>query len=85
MAKKNFTTEDARKQLILRSYALNIEKKCSELQATDNSNGTIFTQVELVLRNALSQLDALTLEARGTDCWDGYEDCNGICRVWCSE
>ena len=85
--RKQFTLEDARKQFVLRSYIVTIEKQVSELQASETPSHPTFNAVVGILRSALESLGSIhatALSQSDDDCWDGYVDCNGVCRVWCS-
>jgi hypothetical protein len=93
---RKITLEDLRKVMVMRSFAVVIEKKAYELCAADDAKNVRFDAGVKAIRTLLAQLDAINapqLEAehdsprsvRTHDCWDGYELCSDhVCRVWCS-
>ena len=87
---RSFKLEHARQALLMRQFALVIEKKTIEI-CLSNEKGDCLDEVVSALRALLTRLDELiqpcSKQFRETneDCDHGYEKCNdGVCRAWCS-
>ena len=95
---RKITLEDLRKVMVMRSFAVVIEKKAYELCAADDAKHTRFDAGVKAIQTLLRSLDAINApqpendHGHGSsdsitthDCWDGYELCSDdVCRVWCS-
>jgi hypothetical protein len=89
--RKEFELEDARRMLVMRHFAIVIEKKLLEIVAADDRKGGTKRYADAIkaTKDYLAELDEIkptpTGHSASGDCWDDYEDCGGgVCKPWCS-